>query len=244
MSTIAMIPELVLNQFLVNKWNDKLSKPHSLAPRNIGGLISDEEYNNHNDSFSDFCSNYFKSQLEIMNSEETDLDGFEVTIVGLGLARGLKFIPFANDLNLTVNLFDVSDVAIANAKKVLKKMNALKQNGLHQIEITGSEGEIPTDSKLVCVSQFVQILTPELMFGFMKWLKDPMQLRNARIAMIHPFGSDNPNAHWGDTTPYELFELIEPIESATGTTVSCSEILKFNYFNCHIYSAFTLSLKE
>lgn len=241
----------VLNLELERKWNKKLRKSRSLAPKDMQSRMSKETYNTFCQEFDIFVSNYIEQELNLL-AQSFSIDQIEddvVSVVGVGLARGLGFIPKANAMGMKVNLYDISDEALKRGTQVLCSKGNSKfcnVNSTHKVEITGSEGEISLDSRLIVMSQFLQILPEQLMQEVMARMAQHMILKNSRIIIVHPFENGN-NVVWGDTIEYSLDEIVSPLQIAllkydqNVITVREADIM---YFNRHHYKAFTLQLDE
>ncbi len=233
---------LTLNTALENHWNKKLSGKRALAPRQLQNSITDEDYSSYNLSFDDFCSDYIRLELENMYSELGGDYLYEcnVSVLGPGLGRGLRFIPYANQIGMRVGLYDLSKTAIDLADQALKSMNVYNHNFTEQVELTGEDGQVSSDTMLFVVSQFLQILSPETMNKIMQMIARQMdKVRTCRCIIVHPFdNSDDPG--WGDTNPYTMNQLLSPMQEIVGWMPKIIREESFLYFGKHNYKAFTI----
>src|SRR5690606_9303756 len=110
-----------LSLSLQRKWDKKLRGRFALAPRDMHGSLEPKKYRDYNARFDNFCSNYIAQELKDIAAmfPATALQDDVVSVVGVGLARGLGFIPLANELGLRVKLYDISEYALKKGEEVL-----------------------------------------------------------------------------------------------------------------------------
>ncbi len=224
-------------------WKEKLSHPFALAPlalREVG--MSLDVYAKHTKEFDNFCSQFVISALSGMSNEwgRSALSNKVVSVLGPGMGRGLKFVAFANNfLKMRIELLDLSDTALELVDDVLRRMKTPKINESRKIEITGVHpNEISFDSKLVVMSQFLQVLPYYRVQAIMSRMGDHMLANNCRLIIVHPVGNDE--AEWGDTIEYSESEILTPLNNALFPArfrVQKLDERHFLYFQRHHYRA-------
>lgn len=253
-----MVQTQSLNPTMERKWNKKLSGKFALAPiqwqeqieyQIREGLMTEREATEHYkyycDEYSKWCSDYVVNELRSMDSDfgKHALAYGCVTIFGIGIGRGLEFIPTANQMQMQTHLYDISDVAIKFAHKKFREMGVNGMNATHKQEIKGEEEEFNMqDTMLLQMFNFLQILPRERMVAVGKSVGKWLALSKRRAVIVHPSEKGNEAAKWGDTTPYTKAELLAPIaEGLQGPAQIIREGAETDYFRCHKYSIFTIS---
>ena len=236
-----------LSQMLQQKWDKKLRGRFALAPRDMHDTLDQSQYRDYNAQFDNFCSNYVAEELTNLATAfpPVALQGDVVSLIGIGLARGLGFIPLANQLGLRVKLYDVSEYALKLGEQVLQSPENIAnyhRNSTELVEITGSEGEISFNSRLIVMPQFLQILPVPTMKKVMAAMRDHMQWNDCRLVIVHPLG--NNDAVWGDTIPYQLADILAPLDRPGKPQVEVIRSQTHRYFGRHNYTAFTVARKE
>lgn len=244
--------EQTLQQTLQKYWDSKLSGDRALAPRDLHDSLSQSEYDEGNRDFGRFSSLYIKTELELMDSlhgRDSLADGY-VSIAGIGLGREIGFVKTAMQMGMKINIHDVSEKALSMVEKKIAKFSPGIRSRVttYHEEIDGSEGQIVHDSKLIIMSQFLQILEPGVMLAVMRSLAvNFQQCEECRLIIIHPFHNEE-NVGWGDTNPYSLDELLDPLnKELNGEMVGVvrqgptEQHEYFRYFGYHNYKALTIA---
>jgi hypothetical protein len=243
--------ELELNTALVRHWSRKLRSRDGdgrplfpLAPVDLrqDGKITEEEYNQQNESYGKACSDYVVSEITRMfHQTETPprLKGGSFTVWGIGLARDLAWIQLANEFGLTGDLYDASGVAIGNGRRRLREMQVSDRCTIWRKEIKGEDSDIPDHSTLLYLANFLQILPPEGMQAAMGTVGRYLaRNQNRRVVIVHPLPEDNRGVWWGDTYPYAFMELVSPALLEYGD-LAVLRIRQAKYFH-HKYTLLTL----
>jgi len=149
------------------------------------------------------------------NPNFKDLAQPRIDILGAGLGRDLLWINQAMDADCYVKVYDMSHVA---CEGILSNFNYSKHKGYH-LEVV--QGEIKThwnsDNVLIYyASQFIQVQKRPRMRSCMRHLGSLLKRSfsgfKPTLYLVHPFGKDNPDAQWGDTTPYSEEEMLDAME--------------------------------
>jgi hypothetical protein len=247
----AQVTELRVTPELQKKWDDKLSRAQPLAPRDLQGQLTQGEYDIFSNEFDKFCERYVVSELQLMNADlgVGSLTDYSVAVLGSGLGRGLGFIPSAIDLGMKINLYDLSLKALEFSKRRLNKLpksvrKLVRDNTyFHHEQIQGLEGQVGYDSKLIVMSQFLQILPPCIMRAVMKSCAENLrQCFDCRIVIIHRVDNHVDDIP-GDTRRYTEADLLTPLrEGLYNEPIEITRRSKiFPYFNYHDYRAITIA---
>ncbi len=247
---------------LAEYWNRKLSSQWALAPRDLTwkGLVNDKNYRTENTRLGKLGNTQVLQELSLLRKEHgTDLHYKWVVIFGPGLCRDLNFVARANQLGLHVIAYDISQYSCDIARMKFEQLPhvARVENTTILADVSNvcdlTHGHlVPSVTKLIYAGEFWQILPRDTMTTIMRKLgrKFRKYPENFRMAVVHPFGKDNnrpvewngnkfTGVTWGDTTPFELQDLIRPLEEGLGRKVAAVRMHKAKYYH-QTYSAFTL----
>lgn len=248
----------ILEQLEIH-WDQKLTpsedNPYPLAPVDLvkQGLVTPDDYREQNELFGRFCSSNMRRELVTMKSSVnfSHVRPY-VEVFGVGLARDLRWIDDAIHHGFNVRVREISDVACDNfsilfAKEITNRQVILV-NG--EIEEGWDDLQLNSDATIALyASQFVQVQSTLKMRAILRRFGDLLVRQNQdirprrNIYLVHPFRKDNTNvvewkgkrfsgATWGDTTPYDANELLEVVQSETGSQSPVLTVLdKQNYFH-------------
>ena len=237
-------------------WDRKLRSRFSLAPRDLvrEGGITKEKYERENAILGSFSSYHVVKELRRLRYEvaPNKLHYANVAILGIGLTRDWGFVSSANELGMEVKAFDVSTVACRNGDRFFRWLSKRPcpfpavQNYVEHAEAGKSDlGDLVDfqNTFLIYAGQFIQILSTAPKDRVMSDMGRFLKLPHRRIIFVHPFPNDNSGVEWGDTTPYSMDEIVNPLEASLSAKVEVKFFQHCRYFH-HVYAAVRLKEKK
>jgi hypothetical protein len=240
---------------LQRKWDAKLKQRWPFAPSALvkTGVVDDVNYRHENLLFGNFCSSYLSLELHQLRRRLTERSLHWGTIVGFGIGEadeaGLGFVDLANQLNMQFVGYDVSEVAVRNGRRFLRKLErkatapkAAQRNAIHHAEIEQQCVEDtfqPAEILGIYAARFVQFLPETKMVQVMNRLGKFLERRGRVIVLVHPLPEDNIDIPWNTSVPYSWEELRTPLQKGLDGLLEISRAHKCRYYN-QIYTAMTL----
>jgi len=232
-------------------WNRKLTaseqNPYPLAPKDMVGKISPEDYESENERFGLFCSSIMSAEVSsLVEPTFKNLVFPRIDVLGAGLGRDLGWMNQAMDLGCYVKVYDLSRVA---RERIEKNSDFSKHLGYH-LEVVQSEIVSCWNDDEVLIyfaSQFVQVQKrakmQRLMRHFGSILKYSFLGFKPALYLVHPFGKDNLGVTWGDTTPYSEEEIMDAMTGKMGKSLMKVELLGVHSYFHQKYSLLKIQAK-
>ena len=176
----------------------------------------------------------------------------EVHYCGVGRGDGLRAITeLANQNGCSVIAYDISESGLENAQKIFDEIDGDDRIIAFQADLMyllrrGKAFLDPSKARYIILSRVLSVLTKqELFYTQISKSRRKMEktadflgrsLEYMEALVIDPTPEDNPNAIWGDTTPYNIPHLVKYLEKGLLSKVEVTEIGKHQHYN-HTYRA-------
>ncbi len=243
---------------LQKKWDEKLtpvpSNPFPLAPRDLVrlGLVTLASYREQNAVWRRSVCRIIRREARSVRTQAlrpSDIIGQNWEFWGWGLGREKSAAKAVGKEYFSVVVRDNSKVACQNAVRYSDR-NRLDWNVIQEEVIRAwSSGAVDIMSALAIVGSSLaqicdEIIKARLMAILGSFALEPVpeNYPQRRVYLVHPTKADNSaeveweghkfsKPEWGDTTPYDLPELLEPAQEGAGGKLSLEVLGRFWYFH-------------